>query len=118
VDRVHGEPLRHSHPRVDDSEGDLILEIELDGAQQVKKLVPSSVLIFVVAPSPEARESRLRGRGDTEESIRRRMEVGEAESELGPRIADHLVVNDDLDRATEEVAGIIRAHQSGRSVAS
>jgi guanylate kinase len=97
-----------------DDRSDVILEIELDGAQQVKALAPDSVLIFVTAPSLEAQEQRLRGRGDDEESIRRRLEVGGREQELGLRLADHVVVNDDLDRATAEVAGIIKQHQNGR----
>lgn len=88
-------------------EGDLLLEIELDGAQQVKTLAPEACLVFVVPPSRAAWEARLRGRGDDEESVRRRLAVGEAEVELGTRVADHVVVNDDVDRAAAEVADII-----------
>lgn len=89
------------------AKGDLLLEIELDGAQQVKKLSPDAFLVFVVAPSYNAWEARLRGRGDDEESVRRRLEVGEREVELGTRLADHVVVNDDVERAAAEVADII-----------
>lgn len=87
--------------------GDIVLEIDLDGAQQVKKRDPDSVLVFVVAPSVDDQEARLRRRGDDEESIARRLSLGEKETELGTRIADHVVVNDDVDRAAAEVAGII-----------
>jgi guanylate kinase len=87
--------------------GDLLLEIELDGAQQVKRLAPDAALVFVVPPSRRDWEARLRGRGDDEESIRRRLEVGEREVELGRRLADHVVVNDDIDRAAGQVADII-----------
>ncbi|HET6964435.1 MAG TPA: guanylate kinase [Acidimicrobiales bacterium] len=94
--------------------GDLLLEIELDGAQQVKKLAPESVLVLLVPPSRHEWEERLRGRGDDEESIRRRLEVGEREEELGRQLADHVVVNDDVDRAAHEVADIIGSRRKRR----
>lgn len=98
-------------------DGDLLLEIELDGAHQVKTLDPAAVLILITAPSRAAQEDRLRGRGDDEESIRRRLEVGEREVADGVRMADHVVVNDDVDRAAREVADIIEARRaaSGRA---
>lgn len=99
---LYGTPVPEADP-----DGDLLLEIELDGAQQVKKLSPDAVLVFVVPPSREAWENRLRGRGDDEDSVRRRLEVGEREVELGTRLADHVIVNDDVDRAAAEVADII-----------
>lgn len=92
--------------------GDLLLEIELDGAQQVKAADPSSVLVFITAPSREARQARLRHRGDDEESIARRLAVGDGEVVLGTRLADHVVVNDDVERAAREVAGIIGSRRS------
>ena len=92
--------------------GDLLLEIELDGAQQVKDIAPDAVLILVEAPSREAQAARLRGRGDDEESVARRLEVGDRELEVGRRIADHVVVNDDVDRAAQEVADIIVRRRS------
>jgi guanylate kinase len=85
----------------------LLLEIELDGAQQVKKVHPDAVLILIVAPSPQAQEERLRARGDDESSVARRLQVGKTEEQLGRAIADHVVVNDEVDRAAEEVAGIL-----------
>ena len=87
--------------------GDTILEIDLDGARQVKERHPDAVLIFVVAPTAEEQEARLRNRGDNKESIDRRIALGEKETALGTRIADHLVVNDDVNRAAAEVADII-----------
>lgn len=108
--RLYGTPL----PDPGDSR-DLLLEIELDGAQQVKKLAPDAVLVFVVPPSRQAWEERLRGRGDDEVSVRRRLEVGQREVELGLHLADHVVVNDDVDRAAEEVADIINGRRARRS---
>jgi guanylate kinase len=97
-----------------DETGDVLLEIDLDGARQVKEKFPQAVVVFVAPPSLDAQEERLRRRGDDEASIARRLEVGRAEMELGPRIADHVVVNDDLDRAAGELAGIIAARREGR----
>lgn len=94
-------------PVPEPGEGDLLLEIELDGAQQVKKIDPAAVLILITAPSLAAQEARLRTRGDDEESIARRLEVGEQEASVGTRLADHVVVNDDVERAAREVADII-----------
>jgi len=90
---------------------DLLLEIEVDGAGQVKRKHPDAVVIFVVPPSREAQEQRLRARGDDEEHVQRRLAVGETEERIGRHLADHVVVNDDLDRAVEEVAGILRKYR-------
>jgi guanylate kinase len=86
---------------------DAILEIELDGARQVKERFPDAKLIMIVAPSREAREARLRARGDSEEHIERRLTVGEEEERIGRNLADAVVVNDDVERAAREVAGIL-----------
>ena len=96
----------------DDHGRPVILEIDLDGAQQVKRVHPDAVLILVVAPSAQAREQRLRSRGDDEASVLRRLKVGEAEEQLGREIADHVVVNDEVDRAAADVAGILGRYRS------
>jgi guanylate kinase len=99
-------------PNLDPPDGqDVILEIELNGAQQVKERCPSAKLIVVVPPSHAAQEARLRARGDDEEHIRRRLEVGAEEEQLGLTIADAVVVNDDIERAAQEVAGIIARYR-------
>jgi guanylate kinase len=95
----------------DHTDRDVLLEIELDGAQQVKRRYPESVLIFIVAPSAEDQEDRLRGRGDSDEMVARRLAVGAKELELGERIADYVVVNDDVERAANEVAGILAGYR-------
>jgi guanylate kinase len=91
---------------------DALLEIELDGAQQVKRRYPEAVLIMIVAPSPQEQEMRLRARGDDDASVRRRMQVGRVEERLGRQIADYVVVNDDVERAAQQVADILRKHHS------
>lgn len=91
---------------------DLLLEIEIDGAGQVKRRYPDAVVIFIVPPSREVQEQRLRARGDDEEHVQRRLAVGETEERIGRHLADHVVVNDDLDRAVEEVAGILQRYRT------
>jgi len=90
---------------------DIILEIEVDGASQVRARYPTAVLVLVVAPSTEAQAQRLRARGDDEANVQRRLAVATQELERGREMADHIVVNDDVGRATEELAGIIDQHR-------
>ena len=94
---------------------DVLLEIDVQGAAQVKQLRPDTVVVCVRAPSRETQAQRLRKRGDDEEAIARRMALADAEEETGLALADHVVVNDDLDRAIEEAAGIVETHRSRRS---
>jgi guanylate kinase len=91
---------------------DLVLEINLDGARQVHDVRPDAVVILIVAPSVEAQVERMRRRGDTAEQIARRVELGRKEEEIGRALADHVVVNDDLERAVDEVAGIVARHRT------
>jgi guanylate kinase len=92
---------------------DIVLEIELEGAQEIKRRYPEALLILIVAPSRGAQEQRLRARGDGEADVQRRLLVGREEERLGRQIADFVVINDDVDRAATEVAGILRAQHSG-----
>jgi guanylate kinase len=91
---------------------DLVLVIEVQGAQEVLEKVPDAVMIFIVPPSQDAQADRLRARGDNEEQVRRRLASGVDEQAVGRRIAHHIVVNDDLDRAVGEVAGILASHRN------
>jgi guanylate kinase len=94
---------------------DVILEIDVKGAEQVRAKVPDAVLIFLAPPSMAELESRLRGRGtEDDERIARRLETAAWEITQQDRF-DHVVVNDDVERAAEEVAAIIDASRSGRS---
>lgn len=100
-------------PRVEAPAGhDVILEIELDGARQVRAAHPDAVVVLVVAPSAEEQEARLRARGDDADSVARRVAVGREEETAGRDLADHVVVNDDIERAARELAGIIDRHRS------
>jgi len=85
---------------------DLVLEIDVQGALQVKKKLPDAIAIFVLAPSREDVEKRIRGRGqDSEDEIRRRLERARQEM-LTYGSYDYAVINDDLDRAGAEVQAI------------
>ena len=87
----------------------VVLEIDVVGASQIRERVPGAVLIFVEPPSMEELERRLRGRGtETEERIRLRLET--AAWELDQREwFDHVVVNDEVERASAQVTAIINA---------
>mgnify|MGYP001814005795 FL=1 len=86
---------------------DLVLEIEVDGAQQVKRITPDAMLIFVLPPSRDEQERRLRGRGDQDHKVLARLKKAEEEEPIGRALADHVVVNDDLDDTIDEMLGII-----------
>ena len=92
---------------------DVVLEIDVQGAAQVRRQYPDAVLIFVEPPSRMAQEGRLRGRGEDDPTVAKRLAKADAEEAIGHAIADHIVVNDDLERAVVEVAGIIAAHRAG-----
>jgi|SRR5271165_6978809 len=85
---------------------DLVLEIDVQGALQVKQKLPDAIAIFVLAPSRQDVETRIRGRGqDSEDEIRRRLERARQEM-LTYGSYDYAVINDDLNRAGAEVQSI------------
>jgi guanylate kinase len=88
---------------------DLVLEIDVAGALQVKQKLPEAVAIFVVPPSRADVEQRIRARGqDSEDEIRRRLERSRQEMLKYPSY-DFAVINDDLERAGREVQAIALA---------
>jgi len=94
---------------------DVLLEIDLQGATQVRKLRPDAILILLLPPSPEVQADRLRGRGDDEAHVARRLAEGAEEERAGRQIADHVVVNDTVAQATADVASILVFRRSGTS---
>ncbi len=96
---------------------DVLLEIDLQGARQVRRQRPDATLILLRAPSPEVQEARMRARGDDEAHIASRILAGAEEERAGAAIADAVVVNHDVSQATAEVAGIVEVRRSaaGRS---
>ncbi len=107
-DNYYGTPRRWVEERLSQGKN-VLLEIDMQGALNVKQNAPESVLIFVAPPSAEELERRLRGRGtESEESIRKRLSSWAEEWKTAPRY-DYLVVNDVLERATSQVEAIIQA---------
>lgn len=93
---------------------DILLEIDLQGATEVKRRFPDAFLIFVRPPSRKEQERRLRARGDDDADVARRLVGGDAEEALGLQVADHVVVNDDLDRASAEAVAAVAAARRAR----
>ena len=91
---------------------DVVLEIDVAGAAEVRRRHPDAVVLLVVAPSPDAQAQRMRARGDDEEHIARRLALGGREEEAGRALADAVIVNDNLDRAVEEAAGILERYRN------
>ena len=108
----YGTPVPDGGYLVPDSETDLVLEIEVDGAQQVKRRHPDAILIFVLPPSRDEQERRLRGRGDAGDKVLARLRKAELEEPVGRALADHVVVNDDLEQTIDDLAAIIEAERS------
>ena len=91
---------------------DVMLEVDVQGALAVKQALPEALLVFVRAPSREEQRRRLESRGsETEASIERRLARAEAEEQIAADAFDAVVVNDDVERATREVAAILRARR-------
>ncbi len=93
---------------------DVLLEIDVQGAAQVRSRHPEAVVVFVEAPSRRAQEERLRNRGDDDDVIARRLAAAPEEEAAGRDLADRVVVNDDLGTAVAEVAAILDACRSRR----
>lgn len=92
----------------------VVLEIEIQGARQIRAAMPEAVAVFIAPPSREALQARLIGRGtDTPEEVQKRMQTAERELEAQPEFS-HVVVNDRLEEAIAELAGIVRGALGGR----
>jgi guanylate kinase len=87
----------------------VVLEIEVQGARQVRSAMPEAVAVFIAPPSRAALRARLVGRGtDSAEQVDERLRTAERELEAQPEFA-HVVVNDRLEQATDELVEIVRA---------
>lgn len=97
-----------------DAGRDVLLEIDVTGAGWVRKREPDAVLIFLAPPSAEEQERRLRERGTEDiDVLTRRLEQAAWEMEQAAWF-DHVVINDDVERAAAEVAAIIAAHTASK----
>lgn len=107
-DHLYGTPI----PDAGSASSDLLLEIDVNGAAAIKERHPDALVIYVAAPSSEAQSARLHGRGDPPEVVARRLARAGFEDKRGRQIADAVVVNDDLEQAVAEVAGILASRRS------
>ena len=106
VGNCYGTPKEAVYRMLDEGY-DVLLEIELKGFLQIKERCPDCLSIFIVPPSFEELQARLRGRGtETEEVIAERLKTAREELEHH-HLFDYVVVNDDIDRAAAEVRSII-----------
>jgi len=120
---VHGNLYATSQKQIADvraSGRDILLEIDWQGAQQVRRLFPDAVSVFILPPSAEELARRLRGRGkDSEDAIRRRLAAAAAEMSHAAEF-DFVIINNDFEDARRDLAAVVRAsrlrlaHQSAR----
>ena len=94
---------------------DLILDIDVQGARQLKRSIPDAVTIFILAPSREILEQRLRMRSEDEESVIERRLRKAADEIRNFEMYDYVLVNDDLDRSTETLVSIVKAERVRRA---
>jgi guanylate kinase len=92
---------------------DVLLELDVQGAELVRERVPDAVLVFITPPSREELERRLRERGTEDPAeLEERLRVAFEEELPKQDLFDHVVENRDLERAAEEVLAIIEAHRT------
>jgi guanylate kinase len=112
---VHGNRYGTSHKVIRDTlerGRDLVLEIDWQGAQQVRNLVPGAIGIFILPPSLQELERRLRGRGkDSEEVIRQRLANASEEMEHAVEF-EYAIINKEFDEARRDLAAVIRAERA------
>jgi len=90
----------------------VILEIDVQGAARVRETLKDGVYIFILPPSLEACEKRLKQRGkDSPEEIKKRLKIAEEEIRKAPEY-DYIIVNDDLERAFDELKAVMKATRS------
>lgn len=106
VDNYYGTPKAFVEEKLGEGK-DVLLEIDVNGAAQIKEKYPEAVQIFVTAPSIEELINRLRSRGsETEETIKKRLMTAKTEAKY-ISLYEHLLVNDDIEDATERIHDII-----------
>jgi guanylate kinase len=91
---------------------DVLLEIDLQGARQVRSLRTDATLVLLLPPSPDVQADRLRARGDDEAHVALRVAEGAEEERVGRAIADAVVVNHTIAQATADVASILALRRS------
>jgi guanylate kinase len=115
---VHGHFYGSPQSVVDQAratQGVAIFDIDVQGGQAIKRKHPDAVLVFILPPSMEELERRLRDRKtDSDETIRRRMLAARAEMERGSASYDFIIVNDDFERAYSDLRSVVAAERCRR----
>jgi guanylate kinase len=106
---LYGTPTPEAPPGLD-----VVLEIDVQGAEQVLRRFPDALFVFIDAPSRAVQAERLRGRGDPEAKVMQRLAVAEAEAVAARRLGAVSVVNDDLDAAVAALEALV-ADERARS---
>lgn len=110
VEHKYGTPRAYVLNKLEEG-SNVILDIEVQGARQVRKKMPEAVTIFVVPPSLTELERRLRNRGtETDETIRARLERAVQEYHEAD-FYDYIIINDDVEKAADELSAIINAER-------
>ena len=111
VGNYYGTPLDNVNEQLD-AGNEVVLEIEVEGAIQVKRKVPDCVMIFIVPPGKQALYDRLKRRGtENEEVIQERITKANREFKLA-HLYDYIVVNDEVNNAADRIMAIIRAEHA------
>lgn len=110
VGNYYGTPLKYVRQKLDEGTN-VILEIEIQGALNIKSQFPDAVLMFITPPSASVLESRLRGRGTEDEAtIQARLSRAGEESQ-GLESYDYLVINDEVDSCVERILNIVMSEK-------
>ncbi len=111
---VHGQLYGTPRSELDAAEErgqHVVLDIDVQGARQIRESMPEAVLVFVLPPSIDTLKVRLAGRGtESRDEVAARLRTAVREVEAATEF-DYVVVNDDLDRTLEEIWGIVRAER-------
>ena len=111
VGNYYGTPLDKVNDQLD-AGNEVVLEIEVEGAIQVKRKVPDCVMIFIVPPGKQALYDRLKRRGtENDQVIQERIEKANREFKLA-HLYDYIVVNDEVNNAADRIMAIIRAEHA------
>ena len=102
LDNYYGTPTPDAPPG-----RDIVLEIDVQGARQVLDTHPDALLIFLVAPSAEEQEARLRRRGDPPHKVRQRLDKAAEEADAGRELGASIIVNVDIEDTVEDMWTVI-----------
>jgi len=106
LDYLQGTPVPDPPPG-----NDVLLEIDVQGAAQIRRMNPDAVLLFLDTPSVEEQEARLRARGDSDERVAQRLATALVERQAAAELGCTVVINDDVESTVAELAAIIESHR-------